>query len=158
MAGFRVGWMAAPEGLMRPLKMHHVVTSVYVPNICQKLALRVLGEPDRDARRVLPEYRRRRGIVASELQSIGFDVTPPQGAFYFWFKIPPQFDDAMDFVTRLMEEERVLLMPGNYFGPSGRFHVRLSLSTPTEDLSRALRRIAAFMDRIRARALPHEKG
>ena len=158
MAGFRVGWMAAPEGLMRPLKMHHVVTSAYVPNVCQQLALRVLGEPDRDARRVLPEYRRRREIVAGELRSLGFAVTPPQGAFYFWFRIPPPFDDAMDFVMRLMEEERVLLMPGNYFGPSGRFHVRLSLSAPTEDLARALRRIAAFMDRIRAKALPQGKG
>lgn len=158
MAGFRIGWMAAPKGLMRPLQMHHVVASIYVPTVCQKLALRVLDVPDRDARRVLPDYRERRRIVARELKSLGFDVTPPQGAFYFWFRIPPQFGDAMDFVTRLMDEERVLLMPGNYFGPSGRFHVRLSLSTPTEDLSKALRRMAAFMGRIRARALPQEKG
>jgi len=157
MAGFRVGWMAAPEGLMRPLKMHHVVASIYVPNICQQLALRVLSAPDRDARRVLPEYRRRREIVARELKSLGFDVTPPQGAFYFWFRIPPQFDNAMDFVMRLLEEERVLLMPGNYFGPSGRFYVRLSLSAPTENLSRAMSRIAAFMGRIRAGAMTQEK-
>jgi aminotransferase len=158
MAGFRLGWMAAPEGLMRPMLMHHVVTSAYVPTVCQKFALRVLDAPDRDARRVLPDYRRRRELVASELKSIGLDVTPPQGAFYFWFRIPPPFDNAMDFVTRLMEEERVLLMPGNYFGPSGRFHVRLSLTTAIEDLSKALRRLAAFMHRDKERAQPQVKG
>jgi aspartate/methionine/tyrosine aminotransferase len=149
LASLRVGWMAAPAGLMRPLTMHHAVSSIYVPTISQRLAMRVLDAPDRDARHVLPEYLQRRQLVAEGLKSLGLDATPPQGAFYFWFRIPAPFKDSTAFATRLMEEERVLLMPGTCFGPSGESFVRLSLTSSTENLREALKRLGSFIQRNR---------
>jgi len=148
MAGYRVGWLAAPPNLMRPLQMHHAISSIYVPTICQRLALTALNEGAQEAVDLLADYQARRQMVREGLQQLPITVTPPSGAFYFWLPVARWGLDGMAFAERLMHEEGVLVMPGNFCGPSGHAYVRLAFTAKIPQLRSGIARLAAFMARL----------
>ena len=52
------------------------------------------------------------------------------------------------FARRLIEEERIAVMPGESFGAAAAGHLRVALTLPDEDLKEALRRIVAFAEAL----------
>jgi arginine:pyruvate transaminase len=55
------------------------------------------------------------------------------------------------FAWRLLEEERIAVMPGSSFGEAAAGHVRVAMTVPDDAFEDALRRIVAFAGRIAAR-------
>ena len=97
------------------------------------------------------EFQRRRDFLVPALRGLGFGVpVMPDGAFYAFPRITSTGLDSDTFTERLLREERVAVVPGNAFGPSGEGHVRMCYATAYDQLEEAVRRITRFVERVRA--------
>ncbi|HYM83447.1 MAG TPA: aminotransferase class I/II-fold pyridoxal phosphate-dependent enzyme, partial [Candidatus Dormibacteraeota bacterium] len=152
MTGWRVGWLAAPSGILEGIVKVHQYGIMSAPTVAQDAALEALRNGEADVVRMLGEYDRRRRLLVDGLNALGLDTFEPRGAFYAFPRITSTGLDDEAFTERLLEEERVAVVPGSAFGPSGRAHVRMCYATSYERLVEALSRIGRFVERTRARA------
>ncbi len=115
------------------------------------------GEPAVEAMRA--EYDRRRRLLVDGLNPLGLQTFEPRGAFYAFPRITSTGLTSDEFAERLLREERVAVVPGNAFGPSGEGHVRMCYATSYEQLEEAaaphrpLRRPGPLLGRARGSPL-----
>jgi aminotransferase len=147
MTGWRIGWLAAPAEIVEGILKIHQYTIMTAPTVAQDAALVALIEGEPDVARMLAEYDRRRRLVVDGFNAMGLETFEPRGAFYAFPRITSTGLDAETFSRRLLEEERVAVVPGNAFGPSGAEHVRACYATSYERLEEALSRIGRFVER-----------
>jgi len=76
---------------------------------------------------------------------IGLRCHLPEGAFYAFPSIANTGLNAREFSVRLLEQERVAMVPGTAFGPSGEGYVRASYCAALDDVEQAVERIARFV-------------
>jgi len=150
MTGWRVGWVAAPAGILEGIVKVHQYGIMSAPTTAQDAALMALLEGEPEVERMRSEYDRRRRLIVDGLNAIGLDTFEPRGAFYAFPKISSTGLDDEAFTEGLLKEERVAVVPGSAFGPSGAGHVRMCYATSYEQLEEALRRIGSFVERVRA--------
>jgi aminotransferase len=150
MTGWRVGWLAAPAPIVEGILKVHQYTIMSAPTVAQDAALVALVEGESEVERMRAEYDRRRRLVVDAFNAMGLETFEPRGAFYAFPKITSTGLDSETFARRLLEEERVAVIPGSAFGPSGEGHVRACYATSYEQLEEALVRIGRFVDRERA--------
>ncbi len=93
------------------------------------------------------EYDRRRKLIVKGLNNLGLPTFEPHGAFYAFPQIAATGMDEETFAQKLLEEERVAVVPGSAFGPGGEGFVRCSYATAYEKIEEALQRIERFMRR-----------
>jgi aminotransferase len=147
MTGWRIGFAAGPVDLIRGLTRIHQYTIMSAPTTAQVAAIEALrtgGVYVEDMRR---EYDRRRKLIVKGLNELGLPTFEPHGAFYAFPKIAASGMDEETFAQKLLEEERVAVVPGSAFGPGGEGFVRCSYATAYEKIEEALRRIERFMRR-----------
>jgi aminotransferase len=149
MTGWRIGWMAAPAELIEGVLKIHQYTIMTAPTVAQDAALVAIVEGEPEVERMLAEYDRRRRLVVDGLNGMGLETFEPRGAFYAFPRITSTGLDAETFSRRLLEEERVAVVPGGAFGPSGEGHVRACYATSFERLEEALVRMDRFVQRCR---------
>ncbi len=99
------------------------------------------------------EYERRRVLMTRRFNEMGLTCFEPMGAFYCF----PNVRDATglddeQFAQELLREERVAVVPGSAFGPSGAGHVRACYATAYEEIVEAMDRTQRFVERRRAAA------
>ena len=150
MTGWRVGWLAAPAAMLEGIVKVHQYGIMSAPTTAQDAALVALTSGEPDVVRMLAEYDRRRRLLVDGLNRLGLTTFEPRGAFYAFPKISSTGFDSETFAQRLLEEERVAVVPGNAFGPSGEGHVRACYATAYDQLEEALVRIGRFAERHRA--------
>lgn len=85
-------------------------------------------------------YERRRDLVVEALRAIGVECEKPKATIYVWAKVPEGYTSE-SFATMLLEQAHVIVTPGNGYGPDGEGYIRISLTTPDEQLLEAVRRI-----------------
>jgi aspartate aminotransferase len=149
LAGERIGYIAVnpamPQGgeLLGGLIMcNRTLGYVNAPIIGQRLVEAALGVTV-DA----GIYKRRRDAMADILRNAGVEFTLPKGAFYFFPKVPGRVDD-IEF-CQLLQEERILAVPGRGFGLPGYF--RLTYCMDEAIIRRAAHGFQKAADRARAR-------
>jgi aminotransferase len=150
MTGWRVGYLAAPAAMLEGIVKIHQYGIMSAPTTAQDAALVALTKGDADVERMVAEYDRRRRLLVDGLNRLGLTTFEPRGAFYAFPRISSTGLDSETFAQRLLEEERVAVVPGSAFGPSGEGHVRACYATAYEQLEEALVRIGRFVERHRA--------
>jgi aminotransferase len=150
MTGWRVGYLAAPAAILEGILKVHQYGIMSAPTTAQDAALVALTAGEKDVERMLAEYDRRRRMFVDGLNKLGLRTFEPRGAFYAFPQISSTGMDSETFAQRLLVEERVAVVPGNAFGPSGEGHVRACYATSYEQLEEALERIGRFVERHRA--------
>ena len=93
-------------------------------------------------------YNERRIFLVNELRKLGMDCFEPYGAFYVFPSIKRFGMTSDEFATRLLQEEKLALVPGNAFGACGEGFLRISYAYSVKDLRRALGRLKKFVDRL----------
>jgi len=146
MTGWRIGYAAAPEGLLGAMRKIHQYTIMSAPTISQFAAIEALQSGDPHVQRMVEEYDRRRRLIVDGLNELGLATFEPRGAFYAFPSIKASGLDDEAFAEKLLQEEKVAVVPGNAFGADGHY-VRCSYATAYEDLEEALERIHRFMQR-----------
>jgi aminotransferase len=147
MTGWRIGYAAGPAPIIGAMRKVHQYTIMSAPTTAQVAAIDALkhGEPEVEAMRA--EYDRRRKLMVSGFNELGLPCFEPHGAFYAFPKITVSGMDDNTFAEQLLHEERVAVVPGSAFGPSGVGHVRACYATAYEKIEEALERIRRFMMR-----------
>jgi aminotransferase len=155
MTGWRVGWLAAPAGILEGIVKVHQYGIMSAPTTAQDAALEAIVGCEADVERMRAEYDRRRRLLVDGLNALGLRTFEPRGAFYAFPEVTSATglsDEA--FAERLLTEEKVAVIPGSAFGPSGTGHVRMCYATSYERLEEALERIGRFVARLRDTPLP----
>jgi aminotransferase len=145
MTGWRVGYACAPRDLLEGIVKVHQYQIMCAPTTAQDAALVALTSAEQDVVRMVSEYDRRRRMFVDGLNAIGLATAEPRGAFYAFPRIAGTGLTSEQFSERLLFQEKVAVVPGSAFGPSGEGHVRASLATAYEDLEQALVRIERFV-------------
>ena len=147
MTGWRLGYACAPELILSQMLKIHQFAIMCAPTTSQYAAVEALRNGDDDVAHMREAYNQRRRFLISELRRIGFQVFEPFGAFYV-FPCIKQFGMTSDeFATKLLEEEKVAVVPGSAFGECGEGYLRISYAYSIENLKVALERIERFVNR-----------
>ena len=151
MTGWRVGWVAGPASVVGCIPKIQENLCSCVPAFVQQGALCALRTAKADVARMNAAYRARRDVIVQGINAIpGLSARTPEGAFYLFVNIRETGLSSEDFAMRLLEEERVALSPGSAFGPSGEGYVRIAYPSDESILREGIRRIAAFMEKLRS--------
>ncbi len=149
MTGWRVGYVAAPAGILEGLVKVHQYGIMSAATTAQDAALAAILEGEADVERMRTEYDRRRRLLVDGLNALGLETFEPLGAFYAFPRVESTGLSDEVFAERLLTEEHVAVVPGSAFGPSGAGHVRMCYATAYDQLEEALRRIGRFVERVR---------
>jgi aminotransferase len=149
MTGFRLGFACGPAPLIEAMMKVHQYTMLCAPTLSQAAAIEALRQPEADVAEMREEYDRRRRFLTASLREAGLEVPPARGAFYLFPNIEGLGLTSREFALRLLEEERVAVVPGTAFGACGEGHVRCAYATGMDELREAATRIGRFVRRLR---------
>src|SRR5213078_2442874 len=150
MTGWRVGYVAAPVELMTGIAKVHQYGIMCAPTPAQFAAIEALRSGEPYVQGMLDEYDRRRVLMTGRLNEMGLHCFEPRGAFYCFPNVTDATGlDEETFAQRLLAEERVAVVPGVAFGPSGAGHVRMCYATAYEEIVEAMHRMERFVARCR---------
>ena len=142
MTGWRIGLAAGNAELVNALMVVKSNLDSGVPQAIQYMGIEALNSPQEWIDRRNAVYQRRRDRVIEALQKIGLHVDPPRASLYVWARVPEGYTSA-EFTAKLLDEQNVVVTPGNGYGPSGEGYIRLSLTISDENLEEGLRRLTS---------------
>lgn len=146
MTGWRIGFLFAPDNIAKHILKVHQYNVSCANSIAQKAAYEALTTGIDDASVMKREYAARRDFVYERLTSMGLDVVKPDGAFYFFIKIPDRIPfNSFDFALDLVEKTKVAVVPGSAFSKDGEGYFRLSFACSRETLELGLNRMEEYM-------------
>ncbi|WP_260284135.1 aminotransferase A [Peribacillus aracenensis] len=145
MTGWRIGLLFAPVAISQHILKVHQYNVTCAASISQRAALAALTAGRDDAIPMKTEYARRREYVYNRLQAMELEIVKPNGAFYFFIKLPEGYASSLDFCLKLVQQEKVAVVPGDAFSPLGEGYFRISYAYSMETLEKALDRIEAFL-------------
>src|SRR6185436_17534102 len=140
MAGWRLGFVVGNAELVarQATIQDHVRAGIFTA--VQKAGVAALTGPQDSVVERVRLYESRRARV---LDAVGELAAPCEGTFYVWIRLPGGLTPE-----RLLEEHRLVVAPGEGFGPSGAGWARLSLATPDDLMDLGLERLVAAIDAI----------
>jgi aspartate/methionine/tyrosine aminotransferase len=148
MTGWRVGWLVAPEPLVRPIERLHGNLAISVPTLSQFAAQAAFdGRAEMEA--VKHGYEENRKILVEGLPKAGLDkFLPVDGAFYLYADISRFSNDSAAFARAMLEEAHVAATPGIDFDPlHGKDFVRFCYAGSAADMREAVARIGNWLKR-----------
>jgi aspartate/methionine/tyrosine aminotransferase len=145
LASARVGWLAAHRHLLRPCLATAALNNPFVPTVCQQVALAALRQSDAAFAPILEEFAAKRRYAYERLQGLGFEPDWPAGGFFLWVPVARFGMTGREFAERFLHSKRVLVTPGELYGPSGAGHVRISYALDDGRLREGLTRLAEFV-------------
>lgn len=149
MTGWRAGYGIMNEEIAdRVDKLIANVTSntAAFTQIAMKEALE---GPQEDPMKMVQEFKRRRDLMVSKLNSIdGISCKTPQGAFYAFPNIRELGMSSEEMADYLLYEANVAVLDGKSFGEYGEGHLRLSYATSTENIIEAIDRIKEAVSKL----------
>jgi aminotransferase len=145
MTGWRIGYSAAPAEISAGMRKIHQYTIMSAPTMAQVAAIRALQNGGSYVKDMRDEYDRRRKLIVGGMNQLGLSTFEPRGAFYAFPSVAASGMDDKQFAEKLLEEERVAVIPGSAFGSSGAGFVRCSYATAYEKIEEALHRVERFM-------------
>lgn len=145
MTGWRLGWMVAPEALLRPIECLTQNLFISPPSLSQFAGIAAFECGDELAGNVA-RYARNRAILLDRLPRAGFDrLAPADGAFYIYADVAHMTNDSPEFCRRMLAEAHVAATPGVDFDPfSGHKFVRFSFAGTEADMTAACGRLDAW--------------
>ena len=151
MTGWRLGYACGPQEIIAQMVKIHQYAIMCAPTTSQYAAVEALRNGDDDVRMMRESYNERRRFVLHMLNEMGIPCFEPMGAFYVFPCIKEFGMTSEEFATRLLEEERVAVVPGDAFGESGEGFIRISYAYSREALKIAVGRLEKFVERLRSR-------
>jgi aspartate/methionine/tyrosine aminotransferase len=141
----RVGWLAGHRHLLRACALSGVLHSPFVPTLCQQIALTALTQPEESFAPVHADFASRRRYAYERLQALGLKPVWPAGGFFLWIPVRELGLSGRACTERLRRDHKVLVWPGEFFGPSGTDFIRLSFAGEDGRLREGLARVAELV-------------
>jgi LL-diaminopimelate aminotransferase len=144
MTGWRIGWVVGSSEAIEALAVVKTNLDSGQFTAIQRAAIAALEGPAEHLDELRAVYQRRRDLVISTLNDLGWSLKAPLGSCYVWVPVP-EGDTSVAFADRLLDEAGVFVAPGSGYGTHGEGYVRLSLTVPDDRLAEAMHRIATIM-------------
>lgn len=149
MTGWRLGYLAAPAPIVEQILKIHQYVVMCSPTISQYAAIEALQNCNHEVRNMVGEYNIRRRLLVDRFNEMGLTCFNPEGAFYVFPCIKSTGLTSEEFCERLLESQKVAVVPGNAFGKSGEGFIRVSYAYSLKHLMEALKRIQAFLENFK---------
>lgn len=147
MTGWRIGYIAGPAEVATLIDNLQSHTTSNPTSISQKAALAALKGDQACLASMVKEFQRRRDFMIDKLSNIkGISLVKPGGAFYLFCDISGAGLTSVEFSKRLLEIEKVAVVPGKEFGFDT--HIRLSFATDIVTIEKGLDRIERFINSL----------
>lgn len=147
MTGWRLGWMITPTRSAEQLSVLAECFNTGSTTFTQAGGIAALERGEAVIEQMRAQQQRNRQIVLDLLgDHPAVELTPPDGAFYAFVRVPGLTSSAA-FAERLLDEEDVGVAPGYTFGPGNEEFFRMCFAISSERLEEAVRRIVRFLDR-----------
>ncbi len=140
MTGWRVGFAVGSREIIAPFGKLKTNVDSGVFNAVQMAAVAALTGSQDCVAQMCSIYQGRRDRLLGALGRIGWDIRPPVATIYVWMKVPEGYDSST-FASELLEKADIVVVPGSSYGACGEGFVRLSLSTPDEEIEEAVGRM-----------------
>lgn len=147
MTGWRLGYACGPEEVITQMTKVHQFAIMCAPTTSQYAAVEALKNGDKDIEEMRQAYDGRRRYLMHAFREMGLPCFEPRGAFYVFPCIKEFGMTSEEFATKLLEEERVAVVPGSAFGNCGEGYLRISYAYSLKDLKVALGRLGNFVKR-----------
>ncbi|MBF9314974.1 aminotransferase class I/II-fold pyridoxal phosphate-dependent enzyme [Bifidobacteriaceae bacterium NR002] len=145
MTGWRIGYLLAPSHVIEQSSKIAEMMHSSINSSAQYGAIAALNGPQDHVLQMREEYRAKRSLVLDALSDCeAVNLIEPQGAFYVFVDVRPTGLTSEEFSRKLLEEEKVAVVPGEAFGAEGSGFVRLSYAGNADDLKEAVARMRKF--------------
>lgn len=149
MTGWRLGYVVGPENIITQMIKIHQFAIMCAPTTSQYAGIEALKNSDKDVDMMREAYDQRRRFLVNSLRKMGMDCFEPYGAFYVFPSVKRFGMNSDEFATKLLQEEKVAVVPGNAFGDCGEGYLRISYAYSIDDLKIALEKIENFVTRCK---------
>ena len=143
MTGWRIGMAVGNADMVQALFQIKANLDSGIPQAVQEMAIEALTGPQDCVDENVAVYQRRRDRVVKALRSLGIPVAVPQASLYVWAGVPPGYTSA-ELAARLLEEIDIVVTPGSSYGRYGEGYIRLSLTTPDDQVEKGCRRLESW--------------
>lgn len=150
MTGWRLGYCAAPEDLLIQMTKIHQFAIMAAPTMSQYAGIEAIKHGDEDIEEMRHSYDQRRKFLLQQMDRLGIPCFEPQGAFYIFPNISQFGLSSEDFAWGLLEAEKVAVVPGTAFGPSGEGFIRISYAYSIKELRLAISRLEKYITNLKA--------
>ena len=151
MTGWRLGYACAPAEIIKQMTKVHQFAIMCAPTTSQYAAVEALRNGDGEVQEMRAAYNGRRRFLMHAFQEMGLTCFEPFGAFYVFPCIKEFGMTSEEFAQKLLQEERVAVVPGSAFGDCGEGYLRISYAYSLEDLKIALGRLEKFVKRLKGK-------
>lgn len=148
MTGWRLGYACGPKVILEQMIKIHQFAIMCAPTTSQYAAVEALKNGEDDVVRMREEYDGRRRYLLHRFKEMGLPCFEPFGAFYMFPCIKKFGMTSEEFAARLLESEKLAVVPGTAFGAGGEGFLRISYAYSLEDLKRALCRMERFLTKL----------
>jgi aminotransferase len=149
MTGWRLGYAVGPALIIEQMIKIHQFAIMCAPSNSQYAGIEALKNGDPDVDMMRDAYDKRRRYLIHAFRNMGLECFEPYGAFYVFPCIKSLGLTSEEFATKLLQEEKVAVVPGTAFGECGEGYLRISYAYSIENLKIALERIEKFVARHR---------
>ncbi len=151
MTGWRLGYCCGPEAILSVMTKIHQFAIMCAPTNSQYAATVALRDCYGEVEKMREAYNQRRRFLLYSFRRMGLPCFEPFGAFYVFPCIREFGMTSEEFATRLLEEQRVAVVPGDAFGQSGEGFIRISYAYSLDALKEAVGRLEKFVTKLRER-------
>ena len=148
MTGWRLGYAVGPAQIIDQMTKIHQYAIMCAPTNSQFAAIEALKNCDEDVNKMVEAYNQRRRYLLNAFQEMGIECFEPHGAFYVFPSIKKFGMTSEEFATKLLQEEKLAVVPGTAFGDCGEGFLRISYAYSLENLKTGLERIRRFVERL----------
>ena len=143
MTGWRIGMAVGNADMIKALFQIKANLDSGIPQAIQEMAMEALTGPQDSIQDNITTYQGRRDRVIQALNRMGLEVEVPRSSLYIWPRVPAGFTSA-EFAARLLEEIDIVVTPGSSYGQYGEGYIRLSLTTPDEQVEKGCQRLESW--------------
>jgi len=149
MTGWRLGYLVAPNSLVRKMQKFQQNLFICACNFTQSAGIAALQETPAILASRFSDYNERRLYLYQALEHMR--IAParlPDGAFYMLANVKKYTNDSYSFALRILEEAGVAVTPGIDFGPGAEGYIRISYACSMENLKEGLVRLGNFFSNL----------
>lgn len=150
MTGWRIGYCFGPKAIIEQVLKVVNYSTACASSISQRGALAALNIDQEIVESMRKRFKVRVELVWSRLNRIkGVRATKPGGSFYLFVDISAITTKSRDFAIRLLNEQKVVVVPGYAFGESGEGCIRIACTRSRKQLNKAMDRLETFINSTR---------
>lgn len=153
MTGWRIGFVCATDPVFSAMLKIHQYTTICAPIFSQYASLEGLIQGSKDdfsvVKEMCDEYDKRRRFMFETFNKMGLECFEPKGSFYIFPSVKSLNMTGEEFATKLLQEKKVAVVPGDAFGEFGKYYIRCSYAYSMKNLITATDRIAEFVEQLK---------